>query len=242
MRNPELWKPTRLVRNRRTGVFEVNHAGIFGGSGYSTELQTRKYIPLIQAHISGHVLDMGCGPVPYYELYADRTTSSTCVDRRQDPHVAQLLDQVVDLNDPLPFPDSSFDSVLLTDVLAHMRRPWEVVQEIGRVLKPGGKVVITAPFVYWLCEYPHEYYHPTRFALEDLCQGAGLEVIHIEPYGGQADVLMDTLNKIMSGSFSNRVFRLLARSVELTGWIRRNRERTQETYALGYSVVARKPG
>ncbi|MEO8590671.1 MAG: class I SAM-dependent methyltransferase [Flavobacteriales bacterium] len=240
MRNPELWKPSRLAHDQRTGRFTANRAAIFGGSYYIADLQTAVYVPLIQEHITGHVLDCGCGPVPYHMLYAPRTTASTCIDWSQNPDVLNLLDQVVDINGPLPFPDNSFDSVLCSDVIAHIKRPWELIKELTRVLKPGGRLVITTPFIYWMAEYPHEYYHPTRFALEDISSSVGLEVIHMESYGGRSDVLMDTLNKFMHSGFSNRLFMILMKLANMTGWLKRNRERTRESYALGYCFVARK--
>ena len=85
MRNPDKWKPTRVVRDPRTGGFMTNRKSIYGGSLYIAELQHAKYLPLIQEHISGHVLDIGCGPVPYHEVYGARTTASTCVDSSSKP-------------------------------------------------------------------------------------------------------------------------------------------------------------
>ena len=224
----------------RSGRFKANRTAIYGGSWYIADLQTVAYVPLIQEHITGHVLDCGCGPVPYHELYGAKVTRSTCIDWSTDPEEAKLLDQVVDINGPLPYPDGSFDSVLCSDVVAHVKRPWELIKEFSRVLAPGGRVVITTPFIYWLAQHPYEYYHPSRFGLEEMSRSAGLEVIHLEAYGGQADVLMDTLNKLMPRGARNRLFMLFWKLPGMSGWLRRNRERTRESYALGYCLVARK--
>jgi len=240
MRNPDRWKPSRLAHDPRTGRYSTGRGAIFGGSYHMVDLQTEAYVPLIQEHVTGHVLDCGCGPVPYHQLYAPRITASTCIDWSQDPHVLDLLDKVVDINGPLPYANGSFDTVLCTDVIAHVKRPWELIDEFSRVLKPGGRMVITTPFIYWLAQYPYEYFHPARFGLEDMSKTAGLEVIHLEPYGGQADVLLDTLNKMMDTGFRNRLFLLLLKMPGLKGWLERNRMRTGERYALGYCLVARK--
>lgn len=241
MRNIEKWKSGRLIKDPASGAFKVNRAAVYGGSHYIADIQTKAYIPLIQSHISGEMLDCGCGPVPYFELYAPLVSKSTCIDRSADPHVQALLDAVVDLAGPLPFPNDRFDSVLLTDVLAHVPNPGALMGEIARVLKPGGCLVLTTPFIYWLSEYPHEYYHPSRFALENLCRERDLEVEVLGSYGGRLDVLMDTLNKMMASGNRYRIYRLLWWLAERTGWLQRDRNRTSEQYAIGYCMVARKP-
>lgn len=43
-------------------------------------------------------------------------------------------------------PDGAFDAILCTEVLEHVRRPFEAVREIGRLLRPGGRVFVTTPF------------------------------------------------------------------------------------------------
>lgn len=55
---------------------------------------------------------------------------------------------------PLPFTDAAFEAVLLVDVLEHLENPEALVQEVARVLIPGGAVVIMVPsgpelWSYW---------------------------------------------------------------------------------------------
>jgi len=243
MRNPDRWKPTRIIRDPRSGQFVTNRKGIYGGSLYIAELQHAHYIPVLQAHISGHVLDVGCGPVPYYELYSERMTGNVCVDWGNSVHAQDMLDHFVDLNaeGPLPFPDAHFDSIVASDMIVHITRPHVFLAELNRVLKPGGKVVITAPFVYWMGEYPHEYMHFSEFALKHLATEAGFETLHLEAYGGHADVFMDAINKFMPLGFANKLYWAFARIVLATGWPQRNRARTKGAFAQGYTMVVRKP-
>jgi SAM-dependent methyltransferase len=49
------------------------------------------------------------------------------------------------LNDTLPFTENSFDIVTMLAVLEHLERPREICREIVRVLKPGGRLVLTVP-------------------------------------------------------------------------------------------------
>jgi SAM-dependent methyltransferase len=51
----------------------------------------------------------------------------------------------MDLNEPLPFPDNSFDAVVSIEGLEHVRRPYDLFREFGRVLKCGGVLVLSTP-------------------------------------------------------------------------------------------------
>jgi hypothetical protein len=73
-----------------------------------------------------------------------------------------------------------------------------------------------------------------------MCEEAGLRVLHLEPYGGRADVLLDTLNKGMTNAWSNRVFRLLASVVKKTKWYKNTNQNTRYSYPIGYTMVAQK--
>ena len=50
-----------------------------------------------------------------------------------------------DVADPLPFPDAHFDHVLSIEGIEHFENPWIFVKELCRVLKPGGRLIITTP-------------------------------------------------------------------------------------------------
>ena len=68
MRNEQSWRPSRVVKGPKAGTFVTLRAGMYGGSLHIAELQHTAYVPLLQEHISGHVLDIGCGLVPYHEV------------------------------------------------------------------------------------------------------------------------------------------------------------------------------
>jgi SAM-dependent methyltransferase len=53
----------------------------------------------------------------------------------------------VDLNDPLPFKDASFDGVNITEVIEHVEHQAQLIREISRVLKKDGVVVVSTPNV-----------------------------------------------------------------------------------------------
>ena len=65
-----------------------------------------------------------------------------------------------------PFEDSKFDKVLLRCVLEHVEEPEHILKELYRILKPGGKIVIEAPFINPIHGAPEDYFRFTPKGLE----------------------------------------------------------------------------
>jgi SAM-dependent methyltransferase len=71
----------------------------------------------------------------------------------------------------IPFSDDSIDVVVLETVLEHVADPWSVVGEVHRILKPGGSVVCSTPFVFPYHGYPNHYWNFSKDGLEVLFKG-----------------------------------------------------------------------
>jgi SAM-dependent methyltransferase len=112
-------------------------------------------IPLFQAAIGRgkRVLDLGCrsGALTRHFLLGNEVVGID-VDRAALRTVEQLGIEPVAANveDPLPFPDASFDVVVAGELLEHLRFPDAVVAEIQRVLRPGGAIVGSVPNAFRL--------------------------------------------------------------------------------------------
>ncbi len=197
MKNLEQWCPTKFVLAE--GRLTANRDGlaVSPSSILNVELLARTIGPAIRQHVRGRLVDLGCGAVPLYEAYRDVVDSVTCVDWPSGPHGGGHIDISADLNEPLPLADRGYDTVLLTDVLEHLNRPRELLHEVCRILAPGGMLIGSVPFMYWLHEEPHDYFRYTQHALRRMAEEAGLVVHRIEPYGGGTDVLMDVAAKLV---------------------------------------------
>jgi len=119
------------------------------------------------------VIDVGCGQQPYADLFA----GMHCVGMNLDADDA--APDVIGDATALPFAGSCADLVFCNQVLEHVPWPDRLVAEAHRVLRPGGVLILAAPFYWPLHEEPHDYFRYTRHGLAHLLQQAGFESVEV---------------------------------------------------------------
>jgi len=231
MKNTTQWIPTKILSTRNGYV--INSDFVSKSSLIIATLQVESYIPLIKRHAKGGLLDCGCMKVPFYEVYHDIVSEIYCIDITPNEH----LDLVADLNEPLPLESDSFDTILFTDVLQYITKPDQLFFEFSRLLRPGGKLILTIPFLYNIHDAPSDLQRFTEFALRKKCEEANMKVIELDIYGGLPDVFFDLLNK---SKFSGPVFIKFFNWVRKTKKYQRLRELNDRKFPLGYNLVAEK--
>ena len=110
-------------------------------------LRLKRILPVIMQCRGGSLLDIGCGP-DYRLLKSVEPIMGQAVGIDQNVSddkrgKIRLLGMTVE--DALPFAEKEFDVVTMLAVLEHLSTPTSVMHEIRRVLRPGGKVVLTVP-------------------------------------------------------------------------------------------------
>jgi SAM-dependent methyltransferase len=133
--------------------------------------------------MQGRLLDVGCGKRPYALIYDPIVEYSVGTEVAFSPHRTSAAD-VINYAESLPFADRSFDTILCTEVLEHTQQPFQVMQEFTRVLKPGGHLLLSVPFIYPVHEEPHDYWRFTNYGLAAICESAGLRPLYIHQKGG----------------------------------------------------------
>ncbi|MER8408361.1 methyltransferase domain-containing protein [Mesorhizobium sp. M1307] len=241
MKNVDQWKPTKFERTDK-GVWRSNRKEVPARSRLIADRLASVYATAIATHAKGRLADLGCGAVPLYGIYRDYVSDVFCVDWPGSTHGTAYVDLFADLNEQLGLEEGSFDTIIASDVIEHLHTPQALFDSAGRALRPGGKLILGAPFLYWLHEVPHDYHRYTRFALDRMAAKAGLSTIELSSYGGVTDVLSDLATKAVSTRpwIADSVYWLtgLMRAlppVEKLGLA------TRESMPMGYLLVAEKP-
>ena len=134
------------------------------------------------------VLDVGAGSAPYRSLFAHCDYKTQDFLQLKDEQLRfgayAPIDFVSDARS-IPVPDGSFDAVICTEVLEHVPEPIAVVREIGRIVAPGGRLILTAPLGSGIHQEPYHFYGGyTPYWYERFLSDAGFEKIAVEPNEG----------------------------------------------------------
>ncbi len=215
----------------------------------------------------GTLLDIGGGERPYGELFAPYV--DRYVGLEYPPMCDNLVPEIWDLlprvrhvvdvwgsGNALPFASESVDSVLLCEVIEHVPDPERILREACRVLRSGGRALVTVPFLVPLHQLPYDYYRFTEEGLRVLFTRVGLRAESIEPRGNSAAATGCLLTQYLLRTLG-------ARKANHDGSVTMSRWRaplvlpllalvqgtfalfarfsTDPTLCLGWTAVARKP-
>lgn len=109
-------------------------------------------LDLVEPNISARFLDCGCGGGGLTAAMARKIGTAHVEGIEMDLEDAESartlgvnVHRGVDLNEPLPFEDGSFDVVLASNVLEHIYHTDLLIKEVHRVLSPGGMAIFSMP-------------------------------------------------------------------------------------------------
>jgi len=156
---------------------------IFSFNGYNRDqwmANIAKSIPQ-----DSDVLDAGAGTGLYRHLFSHCNYKSQdfCTEPSSQGKYTKM-DYVCDITE-IPVPDGSFDAIICTEVLEHTPEPIKVIEEFSRILKPGGRLFITAPLGCGLHQKPYIFYSGySPFWYEKYLGMFGFEGLEIVPNRG----------------------------------------------------------
>ena len=140
-------------------------------------------------NFKGDLLDVGCGIMPYRELILQENktvTSYTGLDF-ENPIYSEYELIKPDIfwdGKTIPLNGNTIDTIIATELFEHCANPEDLMKEMGRVLKPGGTLFFTVPFLWYLHLTPNDEYRYTPFSLKRHLVNAGYNSINIQSLGG----------------------------------------------------------
>jgi SAM-dependent methyltransferase len=196
---------------------------------------------LTPEHIKGKLLDAGAGKLPYRHLVKDLCSEYQSIDfQKTHPDLTYVGDV-----QKMPIGDSLFDTVLCVEVLEHVPDPSAALAEIYRVLKPGGRLVLTIPHLMYMHNEPHDYYRYTKYGLTYLLNKAGFSIITIKPSGGLFSFLQGIVATSVVGlTYDTFMWPLAFELNRLFSWAAiwcDNHTDRKKIFSLHFIAVAQKP-
>jgi SAM-dependent methyltransferase len=157
------------------------------------------------------------------------------------------IDIVSDITN-IPVDSESFDAVLCVEVFEHIPDPISAIKEFNRILKRGGKVIITAPFCSMTHFAPYHFYSGfNKYFYEHHLGKEGFEIVKISPNGNYFEFLAQEIRRLpqISSSYSNIKTNLLIKiaSFFIIRFLARVEKKDKGSNSLlnyGFHIIAEK--
>ncbi len=127
----------------------------------------REFVRSCGDHLSGHVLDYGCGRQPYRTIIEQHGGTYVGYDRR-------AFGGNVSGRDIGQLDEESFDAILCTQVLPYVHEVGEVLFDLHEYLRDGGRLILTYSAAWPVIR--DELWHFTKLGMEALLTQAGFTV------------------------------------------------------------------
>jgi len=161
---------------------------ILRGLYWARDLRSRALFGALRTHCRGHVLDVG-GWDFFLTAQRERVAFDRWTTLESDP------ERLLEVDDPrvsvvhgdgcaMECPAAQFDTVLNVQVLEHVFEPIRMVEEMARVLRPGGALIMLIPQTSTTHLAPHYYSNFSRFWIDAALARTGLQRVELRPLGG----------------------------------------------------------
>ncbi|MGB7327165.1 MAG: class I SAM-dependent methyltransferase [Rubripirellula sp.] len=144
----------------------------------------------------GVVLDYGAGDRPYEQMMLTKFDQYVAADYPDANAAHGARPDIAIVDNSLEMESESVDCVILTEVMEHLYEPRLALEEMFRVLKPGGRIIGTVPFAMNEHEQPYDFHRYTSFCLKQMFADAGFECVKLDYIGDTLGVATMTFSRV----------------------------------------------
>jgi len=186
----------------------------------------------------GRLLDYGCADQPYRRLFLP-SVAYVGADLPGNP----LASVRIQVDGRIPEPDGSFDAVLSTQVLEHVEDPTVYLDECFRLLRPGGRLLLSTHGIMVYHPDPVDYWRWTGAGLQRIVRQAGFEIERFEGIMGLAASGLQLCQDAVYWHLPRTLRPVLAFGVQTMIALadRAQKPASRRHNALVFALVARKP-
>lgn len=173
----------------------------------------RKGLQKYKGFLDGKVLDAGGGNGQRYRDLAQPSSEYLVLDINE-----AVKPDFVGSVESVPVNDNYFDSIICTQVLGDLLYPGNVIKEFKRILKLGGRIIITEGFMNEIHGEPNDFWRFTRYSLRSLLEDYGFSVKDVEVVGGFFSVITQMSIRLLINSLNLYRHKILGRLFSKLFW------------------------
>ncbi len=203
------------------------------------------------------ILDAGAGELQYkkycnhlkytsqdFGLYDGKGDKNALQTKEWDNTKLDIISDIIDI----PVEDNSFDNIMCIEVLEHLPHPSKAIKEFSRILKPNGKLILTAPF----CSMTHfsPFFYCTGFSkywYEKILTENNFKIIELKFNGNYFDYIIQEIRRLplMEERYSNAkitkkiIYKIASRILlKFLESLSKNNENSEEAMCFGLNILA----
>lgn len=148
--------------------------------------------------LKGNILDFGGGSKPYQSLFGK---SQNYFSIEVMSNKENLKSDIYYNGCNLPFANNVFESILCTEVFEHVENLDEIIIELYRVLRPGGRMIVTTPFICIEHEMPYDFRRFSINGLSNLMKKNNFKILISKKLLNNTHVFFQTINFYICQTF-----------------------------------------